>query len=81
MGCFLAYKPEIPEIFWGVGVRNAHFAYASNGPISQYDPVRGSGVHYLWSASEWVITPLATHLLGVTLVYTTSGQQVGGLYP
>ena len=30
MGCLLAYEPEIPGIFAGVGVRNAHFANASN---------------------------------------------------
>ena len=26
MDCLLAYEPEIPGIFGGVGIRNAHFA-------------------------------------------------------
>ena len=29
MGCFFAYEPEIPGVFGGVGVSNAHFVNAS----------------------------------------------------
>ena len=31
MACLLAYGPEIPGIFGGVGVRNAHFADVATG--------------------------------------------------